>query len=179
MLADDNPVRRAYSTALSLLLQNKTPLTYGPATAFTSRSRDCHIVGLATVAGIQAFSEGQAQASQDALVQRGTGIASDLLGAHDKPSQLGGVDLTTSNTTDWANAIGQPSTTIDAPGAGDGGTCDIENNRGDASSSSFSLSGVDATVDCENDGGADVEIGIDAGASGDRIETVIVSSASV
>ena len=139
------------------------------------------IVGLATVAGIQAFSEGQAQASQDALVQRGTGIASDLLGAHDKPSQLGGVDLTTSNTTDWANAIGQPSTTIDAPGAGDGGECTITDGTAEASgASSFSnLSTIDATVDCENGGGADVEIGIDAGASGDRIETIIVSSASV
>ncbi|WP_118830615.1 hypothetical protein [Salinibacter ruber] len=51
------------------------------------------IVGLATVAGIQAFSENQAQASQDALVQRGTSIASDVQGLAGKPSQMGGIDL--------------------------------------------------------------------------------------
>ncbi len=144
------------------------------------------IVGLATVAGIQAFSEGQAQASQDALVQRGTGIASDLLAAHDKPSQLGGITLSSSSsgssgssgkTGGWANAIGQPSATIDAPGAGDGGECTIE--AGTDESKSFDLSSVDATVDCENNGGANVVVGIDADASGDRIETAIVSSASV
>lgn len=142
------------------------------------------IVGLATVAGIQAFSEGQAQASQDALVQRGTGIASDLLGAHDKPSQLGGITLSSGSsgkTEGWANAIGQPSATIDAPGAGDGGQCIIKSGSADVSSSSLnniSSSDIDATVDCGN-GGADVEVVIDADASGDRIETVIVSSASV
>ncbi|WP_263811042.1 hypothetical protein [Salinibacter pepae] len=136
------------------------------------------IVGLATVAGIQAFSEGQAQASQDALVQRGTGIASDLLGAHDKPSQLGGITLASDGSPGtWANAIGQPSATIDAPGAGDGGECTIEAGTGE--SGSFDLSSVDATVDCENNGGANVVVGIDADASGDRIETAIVSSASV
>jgi hypothetical protein len=136
------------------------------------------IVGLATVAGIQAFSEGQAQASQDALVQRGTGIASDLLGAHDKPSQLGGITLASDGSPGtWANAIGQPSATIDAPGAGDGGECTIE--AGTDESGSFDLSSVDATVDCENNGGANVVVGIDADASGDRIETAIVSSASV
>ena len=141
------------------------------------------IVGLATVAGIQAFSEGQAQASQDALVQRGTGIASDLLGAHDKPSQLGGITLSSnssSKTEGWANAIGQPSATIDAPGAGDGGQCIIKSGSADASSfNNLSSSDIDATVDCGNGDGADVEVVIDADASGDRIETVIVSSASV
>ncbi len=141
------------------------------------------IVGLATVAGIQAFSEGQAQASQDALVQRGTGIASDLLGAHDKPSQLGGITLSSGSskkTGGWANAIGQPSATIDAPGAGDGGQCIIKSGSADASSfNNLSSSDIDATVDCGNGDGADVEVGIDADASGDRIETVIVSSASV
>ena len=139
------------------------------------------IVGLATVAGIQAFSEGQAQASQDALVQRGTGIASDLLGAHDKPSQLGGITLGSDGSPGtWANAIGQPSATIDAPGAGDGGECIIKSGSADASSfNNLSSSDIDATVDCGNGDGADVEVGIDADASGDRIETVIVSSASV
>lgn len=139
------------------------------------------IVGLATVAGIQAFSENQAQASQDALVQRGTQLASDLLAADGKPSQMGGIDLTTSPSSvdDWANAIGVSSATgIDASGAGDGATCDIEEGTGEAGSGDFSLGNVDATVDCEYDG-ADVEIGIDVDGSPDQTETVIVSTASV
>jgi hypothetical protein len=139
------------------------------------------IVGLATVAGIQAFSESQAQASQDALVQRGTQIASDLLAADGKPDQMGGIDLTASNPTvdDWANAIGLSSATgIDAGGAGDGATCDIENGTGDATENDFNNITPDATVDCAHDG-ADVEIGIQPGASPDQTETVIVSTASV
>ena len=48
------------------------------------------IVGLATVAGIQAFDENQSQATQDALVQRGTNIAVDLKAEFNKPPELGG-----------------------------------------------------------------------------------------
>ena len=48
------------------------------------------IVGLATVAGIQAFDENQSQATQDALVQRGTNIAVDLKAQFNKPPELGG-----------------------------------------------------------------------------------------
>jgi len=48
------------------------------------------IVGLATVAGIQAFDENQSQATQDALVQRGTEIAVDLKAQFNKPPELGG-----------------------------------------------------------------------------------------
>ena len=55
------------------------------------------IVGLATVAGIQAFDENQTQAAQDALVQRGTSIISDIKGAANKPEELGGIDLNPSN----------------------------------------------------------------------------------
>jgi hypothetical protein len=48
------------------------------------------IVGLATVAGIQAFDENQSQATQDVLVQRGTEIAVDLKAQFNKPPELGG-----------------------------------------------------------------------------------------
>jgi hypothetical protein len=49
------------------------------------------IVGLATVAGIQAFDENQQQATQDAMVQRGTTIISDIKAELSKPEQLGGI----------------------------------------------------------------------------------------
>ena len=91
------------------------------------------IVGLATVAGIQAFSENQAQASQDALVQRGTSIASDVRGAYGRPSQMGGFDnFKSTNGTDVADALGYDYSTVNsseaevsADGAGSGGTCTI------------------------------------------------------
>ncbi|MCS3675706.1 hypothetical protein GGP66_003153 [Salinibacter ruber] len=49
------------------------------------------IVGLATVAGIQAFSENQEQATQDAITQRAVTIIQDLKGGMSKPAQLGGI----------------------------------------------------------------------------------------
>ncbi len=48
------------------------------------------IVGLSVVAGIEAFGEGQRQATQDALAQRAVLIGTDIVVAHEKPSQLGG-----------------------------------------------------------------------------------------
>ena len=49
------------------------------------------IVGLATVAGIQAFSENQEQAAQDAITQRAITVIQDLKGGMSKPAQLGGI----------------------------------------------------------------------------------------
>jgi len=51
------------------------------------------IVGLATVAGIQAFDENQSQAAQDAITQRGYNAVSDVKGLARKPQQQGGIDL--------------------------------------------------------------------------------------
>ena len=138
------------------------------------------IVGLATVAGIQAFSENQAQATQDALIQRSTQIASDLVAADGKPSQMGGIDLTngSSKTSDWANAIGLSSDTgIDAGGAGDGAACEIKDGSGDGS---YGFDGsAQAYVECDGPDGAEIEVGINPGdASGDDIGTAIVTTAS-
>ena len=83
------------------------------------------IVGLATVAGIQAFSENQAQASQDALVQKGVSIATDIQAVASKPSQLGGIDTTSAGSGDIANAIGLSGAIVDADGAGSNGRCEI------------------------------------------------------
>jgi len=102
------------------------------------------IVGLATVAGIQAFSENQAQASQDALVQKGTSIASDVQGLAGKPTQMGGIDLDNSDYSgsDIADQLGydHDSGKIEAPGAGNGGSCTLIGDSGDAD---------DGTVDIE------------------------------
>ena len=139
------------------------------------------IVGLATVAGIQAFSENQAQATQDALIMRATETASDILAAHNKPSQMGGVNITNvsdaSGATNLANAIGLSSSTFDADGAGEGATCDINSGSGDGT---FNNS-PEVHVECSSGDGAVVEVGIDPDASGsnDKIETAITSAASV
>lgn len=91
------------------------------------------IVGLATVAGIEAFSEGQRQATQDALTQRAVSIGTDILAAHQKPSQLGGIDLENEPDDDvMATAAGFDSNGdgagISAEGAGDSAICDIDGN---------------------------------------------------
>jgi hypothetical protein len=109
------------------------------------------IVGLATVAGIQAFSENQQQATQDALVQRAINIGNDVLAAHNEPSQFGGINLNESDddASDVAQAAGYGSgsdaaTGIPADGAGDNAACAI-NNVGSGT----------AEIICNNDPGND------------------------
>ncbi|WP_118825883.1 hypothetical protein [Salinibacter ruber] len=136
------------------------------------------IVGLATVAGIQAFSENQAQASQDALVQKGTSIASDIQGLAGKPTQLGGIDMSTSGPTGTkiVKRLGYetkedgntPSGTnvVEAPGAGDGAGCTIAG-----------VSSGEVVVTCESsDAPQDVEVTVDPDASGDVVTTSFTSS---
>jgi len=114
------------------------------------------IVGLATVAGIQAFSENQAQASQDALVQRGTSIASDIQGLAGKPSQMGGIDLTDPpDDSDIVDRLGyeakedgnDPSggNVVAAQGAGSGAGCTIE--AGGSGSATITCESSDAPQD--------------------------------
>jgi hypothetical protein len=50
------------------------------------------IVGLATVAGIQAFEQGSVRANQDALTNTAVKIASDVQAKVKEPSQFGGYD---------------------------------------------------------------------------------------
>jgi len=90
------------------------------------------IVGLATVAGIQAFDEGQTQATQDALTQRALTIGNDIYAAVQKPSQLGGVSLSNSNVKAYAAAAGYGSTQygISAEGAGSKADCDLAHSTG-------------------------------------------------
>jgi hypothetical protein len=105
------------------------------------------IVGLATVAGIQAFSENQKQATQDALVQRSMSIGSDIAAAARQPSQMGGIKMGDGNTADGksdvASAIGLSSATgISADGAGDNAACKIN-----------APSGGSLTLKCDDDAG--------------------------
>jgi len=92
------------------------------------------IVGLATVAGIQAFSENQEQATQDALTQRGLDIATQVSATLNKPSQFGGAN-TGDNPTDIAAAAGFNDVDgsgkgIPADGAGNNADCDITDGSG-------------------------------------------------
>ena len=107
------------------------------------------IVGLATVAGIQAFDEGQSQATQDALVQRGLDIGNKILAAHGKPTQFGGTNLGDSgeDTGTIATAAGfDTDTGIAADGAGDNAECDIsKHNDTDGNNGSV-------TINCGSDG---------------------------
>ena len=91
------------------------------------------IVGLATVAGIQAFDENRSQAAADALQQKAATIASDIKGLDEKPQQLGGLpdDLSTVGTSEIANRLGFEDVDSDSglevpvSGAGDGAECTI------------------------------------------------------
>ena len=120
------------------------------------------IVGLATVAGIQAFSESQKQATQDALVQRAISLGNEVKAAHDTPNQLGGVDLTSSSTSDIADAIGVSSgTSIPAEGAGSDAECEItasETETVKCGSSGTTGGDVTVTVDVDPDGSEPVSV---------------------
>ena len=100
------------------------------------------IVGLATVAGIQAFDEGQTQATKDALTQRGLTIGNQITAALNKPSQLGGVDFSSSQDQ-IAIAAGldadDSGNGIAADGAGDNADCDITGVSGSGSDGTVTI----------------------------------------
>jgi hypothetical protein len=122
------------------------------------------IVGLATVAGIQAFDERQGQASQDALVQRGTSIGSNVKGLAGRPSQMGGIDINGDGSGSDSGIAGgtladrlgydHSSGVVSADGAGSNGRCEIKGAN----------SGV-VTIACTSDEAPqDVEIQFDPSA---------------
>jgi hypothetical protein len=84
------------------------------------------IVGLATVAGIEAFDENQQQAAQDVITQRGVDIAADMQGLVSKPVQLGGVDLSTTSADSIAVKLGLDGATVPVQGAGNDADCVIQ-----------------------------------------------------
>lgn len=97
------------------------------------------IVGLATVAGIEAFEQGERRATQDALTQRAVSIGTDILAAHQTPSQFGGIDLENEPDDDVITAAAGLRATgqyggsgISAEGAGDSAVCDIDGDTNTA-----------------------------------------------
>jgi hypothetical protein len=105
------------------------------------------IVGLATVAGIQAFDENRNQAAADALSQKASSLAADVKAIAEKPQQIGGVDKGSATTTEIAQRLGTAQEEVTVPTAGDG-TCSVANvNSTDSNPSDFAVS-----IKCEGDG---------------------------
>lgn len=127
------------------------------------------IVGSATLAGIAAFGEKKQKATQDALVQRAMNLANDIRSAYNASSQLGGINLGTTDKADIATAIGLSSPTgISADGAGESAECEI-------------TSSTSETVKCGSDGstGGDVTVTVDVDPDADdpvTVNTIDVSS---
>ena len=121
------------------------------------------IVGLATVAGIQAFEENQDQARQDALTQRALDIATQVKSVADKPQQFGGVNYGNnpgqSEFVAAANLDTDSNSDITAPGAGSGATCSINGNASGPKLSNLNITcetanqsqGVKVTFDSEGE----------------------------
>jgi hypothetical protein len=124
------------------------------------------IVGLATVAGINAFEQNQKQATADAMTQEAMRIASDIQAIRLKPEQMGGItDLTTVTFAD----LGQYSTSGSGASAtyeGPNGTYTITDGGGTACENSVdpSVEGVNS----ENGVSVCVEI---SGTGSDEIST--------
>lgn len=75
------------------------------------------IVGLATVAGIQAFEQGSQRANQDALTQTAVKIASDIQAQLQEPAQLGGAGYDT-----WSSVSGAGDVSFSDMGYSSGST---------------------------------------------------------
>jgi len=71
------------------------------------------IVGLAVLAGIQAFDQKQVQANQDALIQDAVRLFADAKGAVARPSHMGGVADFTGVTL---SALNRETTTASCEG---------------------------------------------------------------
>jgi len=99
------------------------------------------IVGLATVAGIQAFEQGSVRANQDALTQTAVKIASDIQAKAKEPSQFGGYDgdLSTASGSVTLDALGY-NTSSNLYDAADG-KCGISSGGDNSGSVSFSNGG--------------------------------------
>ena len=119
------------------------------------------IVGLATVAGIQAFEQGSTRAEADALTQTAVKIASDIQAKTEEPSQFGGYDgdLTSSGSSGAKGSITlqemayEPSSGIYSTADGD---CAIRGGGNDALNVNSSIAADgEVNVLCES---KDVEV---------------------
>jgi len=121
-------------------------------------------VGLATVAGIQAFEQGSTRAEADALTQTAVKIASDVQAKTEEPSQFGGYDgdLTSSGAASTSDGITLEEMGYETSGgvySTADGDCAIlsggSNATLTANSSISAGSSADISVICESE---DVEI---------------------
>ena len=144
------------------------------------------IVGLATVAGIQAFEQGQTRANQDALTQNAVKIASDIQAKAKEPSQFGGGDGTLDS--DWKiSELGYDASAsaslLDNNGNGDGvystsaGECTVGSGKvGPSSGSGASEPTGSIFVSCASESNH-VVVGVN-GTDPSQINTNAVTTAS-
>jgi hypothetical protein len=147
------------------------------------------IVGLATVAGIQAFEQGQTRANQDALTQTAVKIASDIQAKAKEPSQFGGgdgdiskVDEVSIGELGYDNSAGKSALGGNGTGSGvystSAGECIVSKNGdvGVSSGSGASSPSGDVFVECASDENH-VVVGVDGTDPGD-INTNVTTTAS-
>lgn len=122
------------------------------------------IVGIAVVAGIQAFSEGKTKATSDAAVSDATRIISDLQAWYLKPEAFGGGG---EDSTQWANV---QFSAIGLDPAADGGD---EATEYETVNGCFTLAGASgkATVT--------IKTRTSAGCAASALATAVVKNASV
>lgn len=111
------------------------------------------IVGLATVAGIQAFEQGSAQANQDALTNTSVKIGSDIQARIEEPAQFGGYDgiITDATGNITLQEIGYDTNSGEYATAD--GDCGITTGGGNNASGITQVSSAsgDIIVTCESD----------------------------
>jgi hypothetical protein len=101
------------------------------------------IVGLATVAGIQAFDENRNQAAADALSQKASSLAADMKAIAAKPQQIGGIDPDDAGTSDMTQRLGITDS-VSVPTANGG--CEVSTVTAGGSGS------FKASVKCQGNG---------------------------
>lgn len=111
------------------------------------------IVGLATVAGIQAFEQGQTRANQDALTQTAVKMASDVQAKVKEPSQFGGYD----GNLGLTDGSGSPAKiTLDALGYNTSSSSSFYGGSSDVYDAADGECGIESTgstvtIRCESD----------------------------
>jgi hypothetical protein len=109
-------------------------------------------VGLATVAGIQAFEQGQNRANQDALTQSAVKIASDVQANLKEPTQFGGAGAGSASDVesgDVPNLSDLGYNSESSGGFSHTGSTVYNTSAGECSLSSSS--GLPATVKCASE----------------------------
>jgi type II secretory pathway pseudopilin PulG len=123
------------------------------------------IVGLATVAGINAFEQNQKQATADAMTQEAMRIASDIQAYALKPEQMGGLPSGETLTDINFDDLAQYDVSGAGPYEGPNGSYQIGSSIGTASCSG------DQTVYANNtDNNVSICVGI-TGTSSDDLTT--------